>query len=84
MFICKLLELAVTCSSAADFPKFLGICMETFIMLIDDSDVDVKMVADECLNRMIRVRISFHIGLIQLLYAVLSYENQRCIFLLEF
>ena len=55
------------CSSAADFPKFLGICMETFITLIDDSDVDVKLVADECLNRVIRVRISFHIGLIQFL-----------------
>jgi len=43
-------------SSAADFPKFLGITMETFITLIDDSDIDVKMVADECLNRVIRVR----------------------------
>jgi len=31
--------------------------METFITLIDDSDVDIKMVADECLNRVIRVRI---------------------------
>ena len=30
--------------------------METFITLIDDSDVDVKLVADECLNRVIRVR----------------------------
>jgi len=42
-------------SSAAEFPKFLGICMETFITLIDDSDVDIKMVADECLNQVIRV-----------------------------
>jgi len=31
--------------------------METFITLIDDADVDIKMVADECLNRMIRVRL---------------------------
>ena len=30
--------------------------METFITLIDDPDVDIKMVADECLNRVIRVR----------------------------
>ena len=43
-------------SSTSDFPKFLGVCMETFITLIDDSDIDVKMVADECLNRVIRVR----------------------------
>jgi len=34
--------------------------METFITLIDDSDVDVKMVADECLNRVIRVRFFTH------------------------
>jgi len=39
----------------AEFHKFLGVCMETFITLIDDSDIDVKLVADECLNRIIRV-----------------------------
>jgi len=57
------LDFAVVCSSAAEFPKFLGICMETFITLIDDPDTDVKMVSDECLNRIIRVRISVLIGL---------------------
>ena len=36
--------------------------METFITLIDDSDVDVKMIADECLNRVIRVRSFFFTG----------------------
>jgi len=42
-------------SLAAEFPKFLGVCMETFITLIDDADIDIKLVADECLNRVIRV-----------------------------
>lgn len=54
------------CSSAAEFPKFLGICMETFITLIDDPDVDIKMVADECLNRVIRVRSFVCVRLFQL------------------
>ena len=41
--------------------------METFITLIDDADVDIKMVADECLNRVIRVRKFFYIGFFKLL-----------------
>jgi huntingtin len=41
----------------ADFPKFLGIAMETFLMLCDDPESDVRMVADECLNRTIKVHV---------------------------
>jgi len=40
--------------------------METFITLIDDPDVDIKMVADECLNRVIRVRSFVCVRLFQL------------------
>jgi hypothetical protein len=40
-----------------DFPKFLGIAMETLTTMCDDADVDVRIVADECLNRLIRVSI---------------------------
>jgi hypothetical protein len=42
-----------------EFPKFLGIAMETFLMLCDDTESDVRMVADECLNRTIKV---FHLS----------------------
>lgn len=44
-------------SVAVDFPKFLGIAMETLTTMCDDADVDVRIVADECLNRLIRVSI---------------------------
>ena len=39
----------------ADFPKFLGIAMEAFLTLCNDPESDVRMVADECLNRTIKV-----------------------------
>lgn len=38
-----------------DFPKFLGIAMETFLGMCDDTESDVRMVADECLNKTIKV-----------------------------
>jgi huntingtin len=45
----------------ADFPKFLGIAMETFLSLCDDPESDIRMVADECLNRTIKVLVGlFH------------------------
>ena len=43
--------------SVADFPKFLGIAIETFLNLCDDSESDIRMVADECLNKSIKVSI---------------------------
>lgn len=45
------------CRTIADFPKFLGIAIEAFLTLCDDPEADVRMVADECLNRTIKVRI---------------------------
>ena len=41
--------------TVADFPKFLGIAMEMFLTLCDDVESDIRMVADECLNRSIKV-----------------------------
>ena len=41
--------------NVADFPKFLGIAMETFLLMCDDKESDVRMAADECLNRTIKV-----------------------------
>ncbi len=42
--------------NVTDFPKFLGIAMETFLVMCDDKESDVRMAADECLNRIIKVR----------------------------
>ncbi|XP_064630020.1 huntingtin-like [Lineus longissimus] len=49
----------------ADFPKFLGIAMETFLMLCDDPESDVRMVADECLNRTIKTLLETNLGRLQ-------------------
>ena len=43
----------------ADFPKFLGIAVEAFLTLCDDAEADIRMVADECLNRTIKVLHSY-------------------------
>ena len=43
--------------NVADFPKFLGIAMETFLLMCDDKESDVRMAADECLNRTTKVVI---------------------------
>lgn len=45
-----------------DFPKFLGIAMETFLTMCDDTESDVRMVADECLNRSIKVKKGMNRG----------------------
>ena len=44
--------------TVTDFPKFLGIAIETFLNLCDDPESDIRMVADECLNRSIKVFIA--------------------------
>lgn len=43
--------------SSSDFPKFLGLGVETFLSFCDDADSDVMIVADECLNRTIKVKM---------------------------
>lgn len=51
--------------SIVDFPKFLGIAMETFLMLCDDLEADIRMVADECLNRTIKTLLETNLGRLQ-------------------
>lgn len=43
--------------SAPNFPSLLSFSMETLFVMCDDQDSNVRLVADECLNRIIRVRI---------------------------
>ena len=42
--------------TSPEFQKLLGIAMEMFLLCSDDSESDVRMVADECLNKIIKVR----------------------------
>ncbi|XP_076466851.1 LOW QUALITY PROTEIN: huntingtin-like [Babylonia areolata] len=49
----------------ADFPKFLGIAVEAFLTLCDDAEADVRMVADECLNRTIKTLLETNLGRLQ-------------------
>ncbi|KAK3589444.1 hypothetical protein CHS0354_020780 [Potamilus streckersoni] len=51
--------------SISDFPKFLGIAMETFLHMCDDPESDVRMVADECLNRTIKTLLETNLGRLQ-------------------
>ncbi|KAG8134822.1 hypothetical protein E2320_007934, partial [Naja naja] len=39
---------------AQKFPKLLGIAMELFLLCSDDAESDVRMVSDECLNKVIK------------------------------
>ncbi|XP_052771519.1 huntingtin-like isoform X2 [Mya arenaria] len=56
---------AVNMRSVQDFPKFLGISMETFLNLCDDQESDIRMVADECLNRTIKTLLETNLGRLQ-------------------
>jgi huntingtin len=44
-----------TMKSTQEFSQLLSISIETLLQLCDDPDSDVRMVADESLNRIIRV-----------------------------
>ncbi len=48
-----------------DFNKFLGIAIEIFLACCDDSDSDVRMIANECLNRTIKNLLDTQLGRIQ-------------------
>ncbi|XP_078660473.1 huntingtin-like [Branchiostoma floridae x Branchiostoma belcheri] len=49
----------------AEFPKFLGISMEMFLASCDDKESDVRMVADECLNRTVKMLLETNLGRLQ-------------------
>nr|XP_006822985.1 PREDICTED: huntingtin [Saccoglossus kowalevskii] len=62
--------------STADFPKFLGISMETFLIACDDPEPDVRMNADECLNRTIKTLLETNLGRLQVeLYKEIKKNN---------
>lgn len=44
-----------TIQIAPNFPYLLSFTIEVVLRLCDDPESDVRMVADECLNRLIRV-----------------------------
>ncbi|GFS71545.1 huntingtin [Trichonephila clavipes] len=48
--------------SSADFPKVLGLAMDTFLLCCDDENSDVRLMADECLNRTIKTLLDSHLG----------------------
>ncbi|XP_015913152.2 huntingtin [Parasteatoda tepidariorum] len=48
--------------SSADFPKVLGLAMDTFLLCCDDENSDVRLMADECLNRTIKSLLDSHLG----------------------
>lgn len=51
--------------SNQDFAKYLSMAMEVFFTLCDDPDADVRLTADENLNRVIRTLSENHIGRLQ-------------------
>lgn len=48
---------------STDFQRILGNTLETFLKLTDDPESDVRMTAEECLNRIIRVCLILDINL---------------------
>lgn len=44
-----------TVKVAAKFPQVLSLSIETLLILCNDDESDVRMVADETLNKIIRV-----------------------------
>uniref|UniRef100_A0A8D3BJV3 Huntingtin n=1 Tax=Scophthalmus maximus TaxID=52904 RepID=A0A8D3BJV3_SCOMX len=52
--------------TSPEFQKLLGIAMEMFLLCSDDSESDVRMVADECLNKIIKALIDSNLPRLQL------------------
>ncbi|XP_030848870.1 huntingtin [Strongylocentrotus purpuratus] len=52
--------------SLGEFPKFLGIAMEIFLTSCNDSESDIRLKADECLNKVIKACMESSLGRLQL------------------
>ena len=52
-------------SSASEFSKYLNVSMEMFFTLVDDDKADVRLMADEHLNKVIRHLMDTHVGRLQ-------------------
>ncbi len=57
---------AASFRAVADFPKFLGIAMELFFAACNDEESDVRLKADECLNKCIKVQSVNCIGKLEM------------------
>ena len=75
----------VVCSqgskNSSESAKYLAMAMEMFFTLLDDADADIRMVADENLNRMTRSLGEGNIGRLQVeLYKEIKKNgSQRCV-----
>ncbi|KAG7461857.1 hypothetical protein MATL_G00195620 [Megalops atlanticus] len=58
--------IAQSLRTSPEFQKLLGIAMEMFLLCSDDKESDVRMVADECLNRMIKALMDSNLPRLQL------------------
>ncbi|XP_075893458.1 huntingtin isoform X5 [Nelusetta ayraudi] len=52
--------------TSPEFQKLLGIAMEMFLLCSDDSESDVRMVADECLNKIVKALMDSNLPRLQL------------------
>uniref|UniRef100_A0A670ZHJ8 Huntingtin n=1 Tax=Pseudonaja textilis TaxID=8673 RepID=A0A670ZHJ8_PSETE len=52
--------------NSPEFPKLLGIAMELFLLCSDDAESDVRMVSDECLNKVIKALMDSSLPRLQL------------------
>ncbi|NXM50968.1 HD protein, partial [Gymnorhina tibicen] len=52
--------------NSPEFQKLLGIAMELFLLCSEDAESDVRMVADECLNKVIKVLMDSNLPRLQL------------------
>ncbi|XP_069797989.1 huntingtin isoform X3 [Narcine bancroftii] len=52
--------------NSPEFQRLLGIAMEMFLLCCDDTESDVRMVADECLNKIIKALTDSNLPRLQL------------------
>uniref|UniRef100_A0A673IMQ9 Huntingtin n=1 Tax=Sinocyclocheilus rhinocerous TaxID=307959 RepID=A0A673IMQ9_9TELE len=63
--------------TSPEFQKLLGIAMEMFLLCSDDKESDVRMVADECLNKIIKALMDSNLPRLQLeLYKEIKKVNR--------
>ncbi|XP_058860961.1 huntingtin-like isoform X1 [Acipenser ruthenus] len=59
-------SLSLGIRNSPEFQKLLGIAMEMFLLCSDDGESDVRMVADECLNKIIKALMDSNLPRLQL------------------
>uniref|UniRef100_A0A7N5ZX54 Huntingtin n=1 Tax=Anabas testudineus TaxID=64144 RepID=A0A7N5ZX54_ANATE len=64
--ICENIVAQSLSRTSPEFQKLLGIAMEMFLLCTDDSESDVRMVADECLNKIIKALMDSNLPRLQL------------------